>query len=125
LNGAASVPVGLYSFGNYIGRLSGYHNGQSVICPNQPQQQAVQQTKYAYQIAKYFAQHPKTAWKVLKYQISNNPYYYVGKGIVTGGIGLIVGPLSGGGLNITTPSISGMSITGNSIMNSLNNLMNP
>ena len=53
-------------------------------------------------------------------KIINNPYYYAGKGFVSGGIFLFLGPLSGGGLTGASPVlplINGTSLVGNALNN--------
>jgi len=90
LDGIKSVGVGLYHFGGYLARISGFRDWQegSVILKSYYQDQAMAQTQYTYEIGKFIATNPAArslAIDSAHRYIEQNPEYVAGR-LLTGAV---------------------------------------
>ena len=90
LDGVKSIGTGLYRFGDYLARVSGYRDWrEGSVMGDFYQEEALSQTERTYRISKYILTNPEAAKTVLnsviKY-ISQNPEYVAGR--VLGGMGI-------------------------------------
>jgi len=90
--GVKSVPRGLYRFGDYLGRITGFRDYQcgSVVLDDYYQNQAVEETKYTYLMMKYILTHKEAKnlfFQYIKEYAGENKAYLSGR--------LLAGPVLG------------------------------
>ena len=115
LKGVKSLPKGLYDFGDYMAKISGFRDSQngSVVLENYEQEKAIYQTKQSYKLIHYIATHPKARAlfvdAVAKYA-KIDPAYTIGRGLTGFSISklsrvpLVIPSLSGAGTVLSMPA---------------------
>ncbi len=86
LDGVKSIGTGLYRFGDYLARVSGYRDWrEGSVMGDFYQEEALSQTERTYRISKYILTNPearKVAFDAVVKYISQNPEYVAGRAIV-------------------------------------------
>jgi len=121
LDGVKSIGRGLMRFGDYLARISGFRDWQegSVVLKNYYRDQAIAQTKYAYNIGKFIITNPvarSLAIDSAQHYIEQNPEYVTGRFLTGAVFSFGVGGIRGGGPIIPITATAGdVSYTANEI----------
>lgn len=117
IQGSGSIFAGLYGFGDWASRITGFRDWQLDNIENEEQKEASKEAKYTLEFIKYILSNENGSFEIftksVKKYIEQNPQYVIGRFLTSTALGLAVKPkptttrVPVGFVGITAPAIWG------------------